>query len=89
VSPAAPPPFAVISGSQVQQALQGSEKQIVELVEATYRLHGAGNSVNPPSYGSASTLVVGQGARVGMAAGAAWVPFIRRPHQQWVRPRSR
>jgi 8-oxo-dGTP diphosphatase len=29
VSPAAPPPFAVISGSQVQQALQGSEKQIV------------------------------------------------------------
>jgi len=50
VSPAAPPPFAVISGAQVQRALQGSEKQIVELVEATYRLHGAGDSVNPPSY---------------------------------------
>jgi N-[(2S)-2-amino-2-carboxyethyl]-L-glutamate dehydrogenase len=47
---AAPPPFAVISGTQVQQALQGSEKQVVELVEATYRLHGAGDSVNPPSY---------------------------------------
>ena len=29
---------------------RGSEKQIVELVEATYRLHGAGDSVNPPSY---------------------------------------
>jgi N-[(2S)-2-amino-2-carboxyethyl]-L-glutamate dehydrogenase len=40
----------VISGTQVQQALQGSEKQVVELVEATYRLHGAGDSVNPPSY---------------------------------------
>jgi 2,3-diaminopropionate biosynthesis protein SbnB len=50
MSPAAPPPFAVISGTQVQQALQGSEKQVVELVEATYRLHGAGDSVNPPSY---------------------------------------
>ena len=44
------PPFAVISGAQVQQALQGRERQIVELVEATYRLHGAGDSVNPPSY---------------------------------------
>jgi 2,3-diaminopropionate biosynthesis protein SbnB len=44
------PPFAVISGAQVQRALQGREKQIVELVEATYRLHGAGDSVNPPSY---------------------------------------
>ena len=30
--------------------LQGREKEIVELVEATYRLHGAGDSVNPPSY---------------------------------------
>ena len=47
---AVPPPFAVISGTHVQQALQGSEKQVVELVEATYRLHGAGDSVNPPSY---------------------------------------
>ena len=44
------PPFAVISGAQVQDALAGREKQIVELVEATYRLHGAGDSVNPPSY---------------------------------------
>jgi N-[(2S)-2-amino-2-carboxyethyl]-L-glutamate dehydrogenase len=50
VSPASPPPFAVISGAQVQQALQGSEKQIVELIEATYRVHGSGDSVNPPSY---------------------------------------
>ena len=44
------PPFAVIPGAQVQGALQGQEKEIVELVEATYRLHGAGDSVNPPSY---------------------------------------
>jgi len=44
------PSFAVISGGQVQQALQGHEKQIVELVKATYQWHGAGDSVNPPSY---------------------------------------
>ncbi|MGW1723546.1 2,3-diaminopropionate biosynthesis protein SbnB [Streptomyces sp. NPDC002306] len=44
------PTFAVISGAQVQQALDGRERQIVDLVEATYRLHGAGDSVNPPSY---------------------------------------
>jgi ornithine cyclodeaminase len=44
------PPFAVISGAQVQHALGGHERQIVELVEATYRLHAAGDSVNPPSY---------------------------------------
>ena len=44
------PQFSVISGAQVQQALQGRETQVMELVEATYRLHGDGDSVNPPSY---------------------------------------
>jgi 2,3-diaminopropionate biosynthesis protein SbnB len=48
--PPAVPSFAVISGAQVEHALQGREKQIVDLVEATYRLHSAGDSVNPPSY---------------------------------------
>jgi 2,3-diaminopropionate biosynthesis protein SbnB len=44
------PAFAVISGAQVQQVLRDREHQIVELVEATYRLHAAGDSVSPPSY---------------------------------------
>ncbi|WP_433502281.1 2,3-diaminopropionate biosynthesis protein SbnB [Pseudonocardia halophobica] len=44
------PPFAVVSGSQVQGALAGREREITDLVEATYRLHGAGDTVNPPSY---------------------------------------
>ncbi len=44
------PPFSVISGAQVQQALQGRESEIADLVERVYRLHGAGDSVNPPSY---------------------------------------
>jgi 2,3-diaminopropionate biosynthesis protein SbnB len=47
---AAVPRFGVVSGAQVQRVLQGREKEIVELVAATYRLHGAGDSVNPPSY---------------------------------------
>jgi ornithine cyclodeaminase len=44
------PSFAIITGAQVQHVLQGREQQVVELVEATYRLHSAGASVNPPSY---------------------------------------
>lgn len=44
------PSFAVVSGAEVQRALLGQEPRLVELVEATYRLHCAGDSVNPPSY---------------------------------------
>ncbi|MFJ4846942.1 2,3-diaminopropionate biosynthesis protein SbnB [Streptomyces sp. NPDC088733] len=48
--PAAVPSFAVIPGGQVHRALQGRQNEITELVGAAYRLHGAGDSVNPPSY---------------------------------------
>ena len=48
--PVAVPPFAVVPGAQVQEVLLGREKELVDLVEAAYRLHGAGDSVNPPSY---------------------------------------
>jgi len=48
--PLSVPPFAVISGSQVRRALRDQEKRLVDLVEATYLLHAAGDSVNPPSY---------------------------------------
>src|SRR4051794_41716412 len=48
--PKTAPGFAVIPGAQVQRALKGRERQVVELVERTYRLHSAGESVNPPSY---------------------------------------
>ena len=44
------PPFAVVSGAQVTDALGGREREVVDLVESTYRLHGTGASVNPPSY---------------------------------------
>lgn len=45
-----PPRFALIGGDQVDAALRGRERQIVDIVEETYRVHGAGDSVNPPSY---------------------------------------
>lgn len=44
------PEFVVIPGVQVQRVLQGRERETVELVKAAYRLHGAGDTVNPPSY---------------------------------------
>jgi ornithine cyclodeaminase len=42
--------FAVISGAEVQHALEGREQEVVALVDSAYRLHSAGDSVNPPSY---------------------------------------
>ncbi|MEV7992133.1 2,3-diaminopropionate biosynthesis protein SbnB [Streptomyces sp. NPDC086077] len=43
------PPFAVIPGNQVKHVLDGREKAMVEVIEATYRLHGSARTVNPPS----------------------------------------
>jgi ornithine cyclodeaminase len=44
------PTFAVVSGGQVADVLHGRERETIALVEETYRVHGAGDSVNPPSY---------------------------------------
>ncbi|MGW0845435.1 2,3-diaminopropionate biosynthesis protein SbnB [Streptomyces sp. NPDC002787] len=48
--PVARPTFAVVPGTQVNAVLRGREKQVIDLVEAAYRLHGAGGTVNPDSY---------------------------------------
>jgi ornithine cyclodeaminase len=45
-----PQPFAVISGAQVDRVLRDNEEHVVDLVEAAYRVHGEGDTVNPPSY---------------------------------------
>jgi ornithine cyclodeaminase len=47
---ARPPSFAVISGEQVHEAIGGREEQVTRMVEAAYRLHGEGATVNPDSY---------------------------------------
>ncbi|MFA1545320.1 2,3-diaminopropionate biosynthesis protein SbnB [Actinomadura chokoriensis] len=44
------PAFAVISGAQVHEAVAGREEQVTRMVEAAYRLHGEGLTVNPDSY---------------------------------------
>ncbi|RSN69454.1 MULTISPECIES: 2,3-diaminopropionate biosynthesis protein SbnB [Actinomadura] len=44
------PAFAVISGAQVHEAVAGREEQVVAMVEAAYRLHGEGRTINPDSY---------------------------------------
>lgn len=44
------PAFAVISGAQVHDAVAGREEQVTRTVEAAYRLHGEGLTVNPDSY---------------------------------------
>ncbi|GHC96484.1 2,3-diaminopropionate biosynthesis protein SbnB [Nocardiopsis terrae] len=44
------PPFTVISGSTVHQVLAGRERELIDLVEQAYLLHGSGGTTNPPSY---------------------------------------
>ncbi|MGW0771810.1 2,3-diaminopropionate biosynthesis protein SbnB [Streptomyces sp. NPDC002676] len=46
----ATPSFAVIPGAQVQQVLDGRHREVVDLIETAYRLHGEEQTVNPPSY---------------------------------------
>jgi N-[(2S)-2-amino-2-carboxyethyl]-L-glutamate dehydrogenase len=41
--------FSVITGAEVQHALEGRHQEVVALVGAAYRAHSAGASVNPPS----------------------------------------
>jgi 2,3-diaminopropionate biosynthesis protein SbnB len=42
--------FSVISGAEVQHALEDRQQEVVALVDAAYRAHSGGDSVNPPSY---------------------------------------
>ncbi len=44
------PKFYVISGSTVKQVIDDRRSQVFEAVEAAYRLHAAGDSINPDSY---------------------------------------
>ncbi|NUR57311.1 MAG: 2,3-diaminopropionate biosynthesis protein SbnB [Catenulispora sp.] len=48
--PIAVPDFAVITGEQIGAVLDGAQQRVIDIVEAAYRTHGAGRTVNPPSY---------------------------------------
>ncbi|WP_371789747.1 2,3-diaminopropionate biosynthesis protein SbnB [Streptomyces sp. NBC_01471] len=49
-SEASTPDFCVVPGSTVHRMLDGRQSELLELVEKGYRLHGDGQTVNPPSY---------------------------------------
>jgi 2,3-diaminopropionate biosynthesis protein SbnB len=44
------PIFYVVPGSVVKRVIDDNKKQVLEVVEAAYRLHGSGNTLNPDSY---------------------------------------
>ncbi len=45
-----PPQFSVVPGAAVHRSLEGNRAEVIDLVEAAYRRHGEGGTVNPPSY---------------------------------------
>ena len=44
------PTFFVVPGSAVKRAIDDNKKKVFDAVEAAYRLHGSGNTLNPDSY---------------------------------------
>jgi ornithine cyclodeaminase len=48
--PAAAPIFYVVPGSAVRRAIDGDRQRVFETVEMAYRLHAAGQTINPDSY---------------------------------------
>ncbi|WP_240136456.1 2,3-diaminopropionate biosynthesis protein SbnB [Streptomyces sp. MUM 178J] len=75
------PTFSVISGAQVKRVLADREDVIVELISATYRLHHAGETVNPPSHflrfpDRPDARIIALPAAVGGEAGADGIKWI-------------
>lgn len=75
------PTFAVISGAQVHQATAGQEKAVIAAVEKAYRLHGAGDTVNPDSYflrfpDRPSSRIIALPASVGGEVGVHGIKWI-------------
>lgn len=44
------PTFYVVTGSTVKRIIDDNKSQVFDAVEAAYRLHGSGNTLNPDSY---------------------------------------
>jgi N-[(2S)-2-amino-2-carboxyethyl]-L-glutamate dehydrogenase len=44
------PTFHVVTGSTVKSIIDDSRTEVFDAVEAAYRLHGSGNTLNPDSY---------------------------------------
>jgi ornithine cyclodeaminase len=77
----APPSFAVVSGAQVKEAIGGHEERVTRMVEAAYRLHGEGATVNPDSYflrfpDDPSSRIIALPASVGGPVGVHGIKWI-------------
>ena len=44
------PAFYVVPGSTVKRMIDDNKEQVFDAVEAAYRLHASGNTLNPDSY---------------------------------------
>jgi len=80
-TPTLAPAFGVISGRTVQRVLAHRERQIVDLMEATYRQHGSGETVNPPSYflhfpDRPTARIIALPAAIGVRTSAAGIKWI-------------
>jgi ornithine cyclodeaminase len=73
-------PFAVIPGRIVKDIIYRDIPRIIDIVKESYRAHGAGRSINPPSYfflpGPPNARIIALPARLGEpfeVAGLKWI----------------
>jgi 2,3-diaminopropionate biosynthesis protein SbnB len=77
----AAPRFGVVSGAVVHEILSGRDLDVIDLVENAYSLHGAGETVNPPSYflrfpGNPAARIIALPAAVHGDIGIAGIKWI-------------
>jgi len=75
------PNFYVIPGSAVKRAIESHRKDVFDAVEAAYRLHASGNTVNPDSYflrypDNPSARIIALPAHLGGAAQISGIKWI-------------
>lgn len=75
------PTFHVVPGSAVKSAIEGNRQKVFEAVEAAYRLHASGDSVNPNSYflrypDNPSARIIALPAHLGGAVNKSGIKWI-------------
>lgn len=75
------PSFHVVPGSAVRTIIDANRKQVFDAVEAAYRLHAAGDTVNPDSYflrypDKPSARIIALPAHLGGEVGRSGIKWI-------------
>ena len=75
------PVFYVVAGSTVKRVIDDNKQQVFDAVEAAYRLHGSGDTLNPGSYflrypDRPSARIIGLPAHVGGAVQKSGIKWI-------------